>query len=226
MLDAVPSPAPQGTTLEAPKDNSNTHIASPPPAYAPPPTTNFQLHLHNMRLQRAQAQAAYCNNTSISPVHTVFRPLTTTNLSGHADEAEFEDDEQLLNDDTPRSAISLRINTSVNITQSNNIICLPETPAAEQANAIAQAVVKAIKDSSSAECGIPMIDGDGQPVPIKIEVDASMLVEGSGNIIGNAMVINEVIRQRGLRRSRQEDAEDVASPAKRRRNSTEYDNGI
>ena len=121
------------------------------------------------------------------------------------------------------SAISLRINTSITVSSNDNMVCLAETPA-EHANAIAEAVVKAIQQHSSGQCGIPMIDEDGRPRPIRIEVDAGLTVEGTGNVIGKESIVAEVLRQRGqsLRRRRQDsegDDEDAAGPSKRRRPS-------
>ncbi|EHK41078.1 hypothetical protein TRIATDRAFT_259095 [Trichoderma atroviride IMI 206040] len=126
-------------------------------------------------------------------------------------------------DDEGFSAISLRINTSVRISSNNNLVCLNDTPASH-ANAIAKAVVQAIQENSSGQCGIPMIDEDGRPRPVKIEVDAGITVEGSGNIVGNEEVVNQVLRMRSLRRKRSadEDESDDAStqPTKRRHGET------
>lgn len=121
------------------------------------------------------------------------------------------------------SPISLRINTSVLISKNNNLVCLTDTPASH-ANAIARAVVKAIQENSSGQCGIPMIDEDGRPRPVKIEVDAGITVEGSGNVVGNEAIVNQVLRQRGLTRKRGADFDDEndssAPPTKQRRASS------
>jgi hypothetical protein len=162
-----------------------------------------------MRIRRAEAQAAYLHNTSTS---------ASSSINVQVDPC---DAENFVDDEEAQNPICLRINTSVNITQSNNIVCLSDTPPAEHAIAIANAVVKAMQENSSGNCGIPMIDEDGRPRPIKIEVDASMLVEGSGNVVGRQSVINEFLRQRGLRRARQatveDEEQDTTSPSKRRR---------
>jgi hypothetical protein len=225
MLDATPNRPQDTTTLEPPKDNTPNSITSPPPAYAPPPSTNIPLTLPQltaMRLRRLESQTAYLNNTNTTNIH---RPLTTTILSGGPDFCNDVDDDDLAEggdeDEDVQRALCLRINTSVSITQSNNIVCLADTPSAEHATAIANAVVKAIQENSSGNSGIPMIDGNGHPRPIKVEVDASMLIEGSGNVVGNAPIINEYFRQGGLRRSRavtqEGDGQEAAPPSKRRR---------
>ncbi|KAJ4271783.1 hypothetical protein NW762_000489 [Fusarium torreyae] len=120
------------------------------------------------------------------------------------------------------SPISLKIDTSINVSRSNNIVCLTATPA-EQANAIARAVVQALHEGSSGRCGIPMIDESGCPRPLRIEVNAGLVVEGTGNIIGSRDVVGDLIKRRAepsLRRPRDEgEDEDEITPAKRRRSS-------
>jgi hypothetical protein len=150
-------------------------------------------------------------------------------------EAQTQEEDEVGEDEGP-SSISLRINTSVNVSKSNNIICLDATPA-DHANSIAQAVVQAIHKHSSAECGIPMIDEQGRPRPVNIEVDASMMVEGSGNIIGGQEAILRVLAERSQQqrlmrvRQREDDespfgaeAEGSQMPAKRRRSRWEVAN--
>lgn len=118
------------------------------------------------------------------------------------------------------SPISLRINTSISVTQDNNLVCITDSPE-QQAKAIAHAVVRAMQENSSGGCGIPMIDEDGRPRPINIEVDASVAVEGSGNVVGSEAVVNEALLQRRrspLRRQRDEtDAEDDSAASAKRR---------
>jgi hypothetical protein len=66
-----------------------------------------------------------------------------------------------------------------------------------------------------------MIDESGCPRPLKIEVDAGIVVEGTGNVVGSREVVGELLRRRAeapLRRPREEDEEE-ASAAKRRRAS-------
>jgi hypothetical protein len=93
------------------------------------------------------------------------------------------------------SSISLRISTAVTVTKDNNLVCLADAPAT-QAGAIANAIVVALHHGSAGQCGIPMIDEDGRPRPIHLEVDSGLLVEGSGNVIGSEAIVNEVLRQR------------------------------
>ncbi|KAH8176079.1 hypothetical protein LIA77_04497 [Sarocladium implicatum] len=227
--------APQDPTLEIPKDDQTLRITSPPPAYAPPPSILNLQRLTELSLARFQMQQAAAHNLNAASSNRLClnRPLTTTVLTTEtAHEADFETDEQLLgggDTDSPMSPISLRINTSINVTKSNNVVCIGDAPPADHANAIAKAVVEAMQENSTARSGIPMIDEDGRPRPINIEVDASMLVEGSGNIVGSSVAVTEILRQQGLARRRrhlgdgdeeqEEEEEEQAdgSPTKRRR---------
>lgn len=177
---------------------------SPPPAYTPRTQPD---------LTTLAARVIEARQNNVSALFHQGHPYTTL-LAGTADESD-EDDESI--DSSP---ISLRITTAINVSQNNNLVCITNTPA-DQANAIAQAVVKAIQENSSGRCGIPMIDEQGCPRPIKIEVDAGIHVEGSGNVVGSRDIVNEVLRQRGQLRRRREEVEGESSemPAKRRRSS-------
>lgn len=169
---------------EVPKDNnSQVTSTSPPPAYTPPQTIRSAL--------RSLANVVPLPDGS-------GREVGSVTFIGQ-DDGDEEDAE-------PLSPISLRINTSVNVTKSDNLVCLPSTPAAN-ANAIAKAVVHAIQQSSSGQCGIPMIDEDGRPRPVNIEVDAGIVVDGDGNIVGDEKMVHKVLIQRGiLPRKRSEDS--------------------
>ena len=98
-------------------------------------------------------------------------------------------------DESPSSPIYLRINASVRVTNSDNLICFDKSPA-DHANAIAKAVVQAIEEHSSGKCGIPMIDEDGRPRPIHLDVDAGIAVEGKGNVIGNRSIVQNALSRR------------------------------
>jgi hypothetical protein len=179
-----------------PKDDTPT-LTSPPPAYTPPQTAP------TLALLRRQMRESFIMGRS-SIADSVLDVISPE-----------EDD---LDDEEGYSAISLRINTSVHISSNNNLVCLNDTPASH-ANAIAKAVVQAIQENSSGQCGIPMIDEEGRPRPVKIEVDAGISVEGSGNIVGNEEVVTKVLHMRSLRRKRSADEDEsddaAAQPTKR-----------
>ncbi|KAE9582778.1 hypothetical protein CGMCC3_g895 [Colletotrichum fructicola] len=84
--------------------------------------------------------------------------------------SQFSDD-----DHEELSPISLRISTRINIASDGNLIALPSSPS-EQANSIARAVVEAIQGQDWAT-GLPMIDENGRPRPLKLEVDAGITIK-------------------------------------------------
>ncbi|CAJ0545828.1 Ff.00g093010.m01.CDS01 [Fusarium sp. VM40] len=196
----------QDPQIAIPKDNT------PPPAYTPRRVPDFS----SLAARMFQARQNTLTNISGSiqrPPHP--QAACTSMLSGDVSDDQDETSEG-------SSPICLRIDTSINVSRSNNIVCLVATPA-EQANAIAKAVVQALHEGSSGQCGIPMIDESGCPRPLKIEVDAGLVVEGTGNIIGSRDVIGELVSRRAessLRRPHDENEnEEDFTPAKRRRSS-------
>ncbi|GKU19753.1 unnamed protein product [Fusarium langsethiae] len=200
---------PQGLQVTVPKENT------PPPAYTP---RRIPSHIASLATQLFEARTSMANVANRIQ-HTERQTAAMNTLLSSRTMASDDQDET----SETSSPISLRINTSINVSRSNNIVCLTATPA-EQANAIAKAVVQALHEGSSGRCGIPMIDESGCPRPLNIEVDAGLVVEGTGNVIGSRDIIGELIQKRGtppLRRSREEDGDEDEgfSPAKRRRSS-------
>jgi hypothetical protein len=109
-------------------------------------------------------------------------------------------------DDGAISPLTLRINTSISILKNNNLICLSDSPA-NHATGIADAVTQAIQKHSSGNCGIPMIDGNGNPRPVRIEIDAGLVADGVGNVVGSEKIVQEVLRQRcEIKRQRENSA--------------------
>lgn len=195
----------QDSQVTVPKDNS-----PPPPAYTPRRVPD----LAALTARAIQTRQGLANMIHTMQSQNQQAPYATTHPGAMAD----DQDEAAPEDSSP---ICLRINTSINVSRSNNIVCLTATPA-EQANAISRAVVQALNEGSSGRCGIPMIDESGCPRPIKIEVDAGIVVEGTGNVVGSREVVGELIRRRAeapLRRPREEEDDDEVSAAKRRRAS-------
>ncbi|KAJ4137758.1 hypothetical protein NW768_003348 [Fusarium equiseti] len=201
------TPQPQDPQVTVPKDNT------PPPAYTP---RRIPPQIASLVTQFLEARTSVAN-MSDRMQQADRRPVAgNTLLSGDVSDDQDETSEG-------SSPISLRIDTSVKVSRSNNIVCLTATPA-EQANAIARAVVQALHEGSSGRCGIPMIDESGCPRPLKIDVDAGLVVEGTGNVIGSRDVIGELLQKRSIpsvRRPRDEDEDEDEGfmPAKRRRSS-------
>ncbi|KAF4124067.1 hypothetical protein GMORB2_5783 [Geosmithia morbida] len=120
------------------------------------------------------------------------------------------------------STLNLHINSSIRISNGNNLVCLTESPA-RHANAIAEAVTRALHLTSSGHCGIPMVDGNGNPRPIQIDVDAGLVVDGVGNVLGNEKMIDEVLKQRRQRLSEELDPRSQSNPCGLRRRRRERD---
>lgn len=76
-----------------------------------------------------------------------------------------------------------------------------------QASKIAMEVVDAMKELSSAKDGLPMIDEDGRPRPVRVEIHAEITIDGARNVIGEKAVMTGVS---GLHMKRKvEDGNDV-----------------
>ncbi|KJZ78435.1 hypothetical protein HIM_02473 [Hirsutella minnesotensis 3608] len=179
--------------------DDEAHPLSPPPAYTPPRPIDMRVFTAR---QLAQPRTAHPR-----PILVNRTPVTSV----LADENGSESEEGL-------STISLRVNTSVTVASDNNIICLADTPT-KNATAIAHAMVKALQESSSGQCGLPMIDEEGRPRPIRVHVDAGVTVRGAGNIIGSETIVQELVRQRRSRDTEATPEEEESHSAKRRRRS-------
>ncbi|KAF4944335.1 hypothetical protein FGADI_12753 [Fusarium gaditjirri] len=203
-MDAPNNPSQsQDPQVDVPKENS------PPPAYTPRrvPVTDFTVMMARIMQQRRDTLPNMGGSIpSTQPQQTTCTSLLSDTMDGDQDEAS-----------EGSSPISLKIDTSVKVSRNNNIVCLTATPA-EQANAIAKAVVQALHEGSSGRCGIPMIDESGCPRPLNIQVDAGLNVEGTGNAIGSRDVIGGLIQKRAGSSLRLDldDEEDLASTKRRR----------
>jgi hypothetical protein len=204
----MPNQSPQGQ-INTPKADAVPVLDASPPPYSASRMGG---------LAAGPSRALYASQLNAQPGQRFYtRPIAVTMST------EDQDDGESTN---AFSSLHLRINTSINISKNNNLVCLTESPATH-ANAIAEAVSEAMQKHSSGNCGIPMIDGDGNPRPIKVEVDAGMVIDGMGNVVGNEKVIDEVIQQRAeirrqdLRRSREDNdkTESVPEPSPKRRRS-------
>lgn len=120
------------------------------------------------------------------------------------------------------SPIHIRVNAAVRISTNDNLVVLAATPE-QSVGTITAAVLSAIKQGSSMNCGIPMIDEWGRPRPVRVEVDAGMDISGSGNVVGSEAVVLDAIRRRHQLRKRnrgesQVEVEDENDDSPSRRN--------
>lgn len=174
---------PINTSPQHPKEGSRGP-PTPPPAYAPPPRLT---RLHTSLV------STFNRNPNMSVMQ---HPLPAS--VALFDQANGGDDEE---EEESCAPIAIRISTALRVTSNHNLVCVTAGPA-DHAGAIAKAIIAAMKDASTANCGIPMIDEDGRPRPIRIEVDAGLDINGTANVIGTESVIEEVLRQRSEARKR------------------------
>ncbi|KAG6066034.1 hypothetical protein E4U32_006619 [Claviceps aff. humidiphila group G2b] len=195
---------------EAPRSYTN-----PPPAYSPylrlqhrscplnipPSSTRCHLPVLLGRSSLASLVSTSCHNTNDTSSNTSTASSTHGQQAAPDTDSTEDSDSDTDTDDSPPGII-LRINSSVRISSNNNRVCINETPA-QHANAIARAVVHAIQENSAGQCGIPMIDEDGRPRPVRIEVDAGLEVHGEGNVVGHEAFVRDYLRgQRRRQRGR------------------------
>ncbi|KAK4071554.1 hypothetical protein Purlil1_13379 [Purpureocillium lilacinum] len=93
------------------------------------------------------------------------------------------------------SPIVLCIDTGIKVTNNNNILCIRGTPA-DNAKEIAEAVVKAMRDYSAGNIGLPMIDEEGRPRPVQVKIHAGLVLEGSNNFLGCKETLNQYLEQK------------------------------
>lgn len=142
--------------------------------------------------QSQQAGAVY-NGPVHQTYHTQAMPPpgvhvnATRNLSGST---AFESDSDFGGSDAgsqpfdaPFSPITIGINAPMSISGSrNSLIIPPET----FTKLIYENVLRALRDASAGEMGIPMIDQDGRPRPINIDITAGITIDGDCNFIGKS----------------------------------------
>ncbi|WDK19036.1 hypothetical protein CGRA01v4_10323 [Colletotrichum graminicola] len=118
------------------------------------------------------------------------------------------------------SPMSLRISTRIKVASDGNLIALPCSPA-EQATSMASAIIEAIQGRDWMT-GLPMIDENGRPRPLILDIDAGMTLEGSSNIVGTESVIAQFLR-RGMHTPNKSpdgpSGRDTSSSKRRRRES-------
>lgn len=74
--------------------------------------------------------------------------------------------------------------------------------ASVSASKIALAVVQALKQMTMEGIGVPMIDEDGRPRPIKVNVVAETTVTGSKNVVGERAVLSTLFVGSGARKEK------------------------
>lgn len=185
---------------------------TPPPAYFPrpgPSLININPALAARLAQQQQASNIPAAATSLS------RMAAANHLPHLAHGWQDLDDLSDSEGEGDRSAITVRISTAVRVTGDHNIMCLKVDPT-ETARFVAQAVTKVLRGGGAEERGgIPMIDEEGRPRPLKIEIEAGTEVHGEGNVLGGEEVVMSALGKR--RREMDGDEESDQETMRRRR---------
>ncbi|KAH9210553.1 hypothetical protein DL95DRAFT_10256 [Leptodontidium sp. 2 PMI_412] len=95
-------------------------------------------------------------------------------------------------DDEDTSTIRIKIFTPINVRGDSNLIAMDTSITATQ---ITRGVVDALRNMSYGvgdDQGVPMIDADGHPRPIKVTVSAPLTVLGSKNLMGERAVMERI----------------------------------
>jgi hypothetical protein len=103
--------------------------------------------------------------------------------------------------DATHSPITIKISSPITVIGDGNLIAIDPV---EMASSIAHCIVRSIKDCSMARAGIPMIDEEGRPRPIDVQVDAKIKVRGAKNTVGKKAVLFGLRATRDLKRKREQ----------------------
>ena len=109
--------------------------------------------------------------------------VSRTDFDGDEEEEEEEENDH---QPQPLPEIHLSISTPLTIDGDDNRIAVD---ASASASKIAAAVVQALKQMTAEGMGVPMIDEDGKPRPLKFEVVAETRVTGNKNVVGERAVL-------------------------------------
>lgn len=177
-----------------PGNNSNGstgNAAFVPPAVQPPRVISAAEWIS---LMQRQARLTNSNNNNNN---------RNNNNYNYDDE---DDDEDL----GPRSPITIRVSAGIRVHGEKNLVGLAEADGpghrhpADAAQTVADAVVRAIAGRG---CEVPMIDEEGRPRPLRVEVDATIDVRGQGNVLGGREMLLRVMGGRKRQREGEEDGE-------------------
>lgn len=229
-----------------PKDAPSRGPPTPPPAYFPrhvlPITSNNNMsiahNIHsNQRPVNAHLAARFAGiNLPLPPQHVVdAAALGWANLENYhhnrnvAGSEEYNQEEDEEDEDgqrsAARSAITVRISTAVRARGDGNMVCVGPAHPADMARVVADAVTRAITraDEEGGRAGVvPMIDEEGRPRPLRIEIEAGIEVRGRGNVLGGREVVMRALgkRRRGFEEEEEAEERERGAPRARRRESS------
>jgi hypothetical protein len=100
---------------------------------------------------------------------------------------EYEDEDEL----DLLSPIEIIIRTPIHVNGNNNTVSID---AGTIGSRVAYSVIQSLRQLNGLAGGIPVIDQDGRPRPIKVEIDADMQITGSDNTVGENAVLMKMIK--------------------------------
>lgn len=186
----------------------------PEPAASPPePSADALAHLASISVARASNPNANANTNnrrvvpdpvpapapvpvsasgSRAPLPASVAMVPRTVIGRPGDPDPWDDDHSECED--LKSPITVRINAGLRISSNHNVVALATSPG-DLCAQISKSVVAGMREASGG-VGIPMIDEDGHPRPLRIEVDAGLDINGVGNVVGSEEVVVEISRLR------------------------------
>ncbi|KAF4624832.1 hypothetical protein G7Y89_g13337 [Cudoniella acicularis] len=148
--------------------------------------------------------AAYATSQQIftppPPLYQAQPPLYPYNMSQfplttqitHHEESDSDDD-----DEGRLSEIRITINTPLHVNGNDNLISVDT---AANASKISTAITTALRQISTAGGGVPLIDANGEPRPIRVDVTAEIKVVGSNNVVGDRAVMGKTLSRDSLKK--------------------------
>ncbi len=154
----------------------------PPPRPTPASGLFPQIHT-NQQLFTLPPPAYSVHNTMAAngQVHVSFN-----NNNGAESDDDFDEDD---GNEHRAAYIQIHIKAPVVIVGDGNLVTVEPSVTA---NKIAMGIVTAMRAMSVGSHGVPMIDEDGRPRPLRVSVTAEMRIEGSRNLIGEKAVMEKI----------------------------------
>jgi hypothetical protein len=116
-------------------------------------------------------------------------------MTGHFDAS---DDDESDDGRQPEKNIRLIIHCPLIIKGDNNLVALDPSV---QASKISMQVVESMQQLSHGRDGLPMIDEDGRPRPIEVQIHAEITIDGARNVIGEKAVLGSMTGMNAKRKA-------------------------
>lgn len=170
--------------------HTNAKLPRPPRGTPPPPSSGIYTSIRDLsRPQTIQNDAAmfrqsFTNHATLPTAEEPSRSSTEDADMNSATDSQEEDDEEETTSEgfappLPFSTITIHVSAPVVIGGQHNTVHF--TPSS-YSSTIATSIMEALR--SETMTSIPMIDEEGRPRPINLQIEAGVTVEGEGNYAG------------------------------------------